>query len=94
MDLSTRKPLFRLTPRLVLAVVGFICAFAAFATTARGATVTLGPDLTTAVGVNTFSCNVPGGCTYSQESPSYVSPIDGTIVRWRVLRGHGPLTLR
>jgi hypothetical protein len=64
------------------------------ASTADAATVTVGPDLAGAVGVNTFSCNVVGGCTYSQESPSYVSPVSGTIVRWRVLRGHGPLTLR
>lgn len=95
MNASARAPLSRRTPRLVLALAGLLCAFAfSDLGAARGATVTLGPDLTTAVAVNTFSCNIPGGCTYSQESASFVSPIDGTIVRWRVLRGHGPLTLR
>src|SRR5690242_16981042 len=95
MDIPARAPLSRRIPRLALALAALLCALmAADVGAARGATVTLGPDLTTAVGVNTFSCNITGGCTYSQQSPSFVSPIDGTIVRWRVLRGHGPLTLR
>jgi hypothetical protein len=80
---------------LRFASLAAVCALSATCVTpASASTVTVGPDLSAAVGVNTFSCNVVGGCTYSQESPSYVSPVSGAIVRWRVLRGHGPLTLR
>jgi hypothetical protein len=61
---------------------------------ADAATVTIGPDLTAPLETSTFSCPIVGGCLYSQHSPSYTSPVTGAIVRWRVLRGYGPMALR
>jgi hypothetical protein len=62
---------------------------------ADAATVTVGPDLTGApLGITTFSCPIAEGCLYSQHSPNYSSPVTGAIVRWRVLRGYGPMALR
>ena len=41
-----------------------------------------------------FTCGVAGGCTFSQGAPSYVSPVSGAIVRWRVIASTGSFTLR
>ena len=58
-----------------------------------GAAVTIGPSLSTPH-TTTFSCGVVGGCTYSQGTPAYTSPMNGVVVRWAVRGGSGPLTLR
>jgi hypothetical protein len=67
----------------------------AAAPAASATTVTLGPDLT---GISTsgthFTCGVTGGCTFSQGAQSYVSPVSGEIVRWRVAAGTGTFALR
>ena len=61
---------------------------------ASAKTVTVGADLQTAVYANAFGCNVEGDCTDAQTSSAFVSPISGTIVRWRVRDSSGALTLR
>jgi hypothetical protein len=58
------------------------------------AATTIGPDLLSAAPTNTFSCDVVGGCTYSQGAPTYTSPISGTVVGWIVRGASGPLALR
>jgi hypothetical protein len=60
---------------------------------ANAATVTLGADLSVAP-TTTFGCGTPTGCTYSQATPAYVSPVSGLIVRWRLRGSTGPFTLR
>jgi hypothetical protein len=58
-----------------------------------GAAVTIGPSLSTAE-TAAFGCGVEGGCSYSQGTPAYTSPISGVVVSWAVRGGSGPLTLR
>ncbi len=64
------------------------------ASAATASTVTVGPDLTGLSSGGAFTCEVPGGCSFSQGAPSYTSPVSGVIVRWRVISSGGPLTLR
>lgn len=86
--------MLRSSRRSLLATVVAVAAFAALALPAgAGAAVTIGPDLTAAPS-NTFSCNVPGGCTYAQKTPAYTSTFNGTVVGWIVRGGSGPLTFR
>jgi hypothetical protein len=66
----------------------------AVAVPASAETITIGANLQTAVYANAFGCAVVGGCTDAQSSPGFVSPISGTIVRWRVRDSSGALTLR
>ena len=61
---------------------------------AEAAPVTVGPDLTGLSTGTHFTCGISGGCTFSQAAPSYVAPVSGVIIRWRVIDTTGPLTLR
>ncbi len=73
------------------------CLLSLWATApAPAATVRLGPDLN---GLDTefvsrYTCLIAGGCTFSQATPGYASPVSGAIVRWRVAGSTGQLTLR
>ena len=78
--------------RVVIATISAVLLLGFGASSASAAT-TFGADLTT-LQVNTFSCDIAGGCTYSQGSPSYTSPASGVVVRWRTRGSSGPLTLR
>lgn len=70
------------------------CLLLGFATAAAASPVTLGPDLNGATSGTSFTCGVVGGCTFSQGGPSYISPVSGVIVRWRLIGSTGPFTLR
>lgn len=62
---------------------------------AAAATVTLGPSSLAGLSSGLdFTCGVAGGCTFSQGGPSYVSPISGAVVRWRIVDSTGQFTLR
>src|SRR4051794_21489521 len=71
-----------------------IALLAALAATSGAATVTIGPKLAGATVSSSIVCEISGGCTVAQKTPSYISPVAGTIVRWRVKGAAGPLTLR
>ena len=82
-----------LSLRPFIAAVLAASAVAFLASPAPVVATTIGPDLSTPP-TNVFSCNIVGGCTYSQGTPSYVSPISGTVVGWIVRGSSGPLTFR
>ncbi len=79
--------------RLLLALTAIFVALGVPAM-ASAETVTVGANLQTAVYANAFGCAVEGGCTDAQTEAAFVSPISGTIVRWRVRDSSGALTLR
>jgi IPT/TIG domain len=62
---------------------------------AAAKTITVGPEK---LGMTTpgkgLECATVGGCTVTAKTPSYTSPVDGAIVKWRVKGSEGSLTLR
>jgi hypothetical protein len=80
--------------RSFLGLAAVLLAPLAVAAPVAAETITLGANLQTAVYANAFGCTVEGGCTDAQTSAGFVSPISGTIVRWRVRDSSGALTLR
>lgn len=61
---------------------------------ASAAITTVGADLSGPPTGSPFGCGAPGGCTYAQNTPAFVSPVSGTILRWRVYSLGGSFTLR
>jgi hypothetical protein len=80
--------------RSLVAAVLAVAALGVLALQEPASATTIGPDLSAETPKNVFSCNIPGGCTYSQETPTYTSPISGTVVGWMVSGSKGPLSLR
>ncbi len=91
-DGGTRTPSPGGAARCVV-LLGVAAVLLCFPVLAAAETVTVGADLG-GVETTTFGCGASGGCTYAEASPGFTSPISGVIVRWRVLDGYGPLTLR
>jgi hypothetical protein len=76
--------------RATLVAVGSAAALLLFAVAAQAETITLGPALT-GPGSNGYTCSpaIGGGCgemllSTSLPSVQIASPVDGTVVRWRI----------
>ena len=67
---------------------------AAFGGVAGAAITTVGPKLSSFTVKGPIECEDVAGCTVSPKTPSYTSPVNGTIVGWRVKGAAGALTLR
>ncbi len=76
----------------VCAALACLCALAA--ATAGAAIVTVGPKLSEKTIGGHYECTASGGCTLSEDTPSFTSPVTGAIVKWRVKGAHGPVGLR
>jgi hypothetical protein len=72
----------RSRPRVL--VLGVLLALIALVLAAPAAAhiVQIGPNLKNSTVDNFDECQ--GGCLFAQDSPSYVSPVDGKIVEWQV----------
>jgi hypothetical protein len=72
-----------------------VCALALLAAPAGAAVVSVGPELKSLdAGGHNVECTSGSGCLVSQKSPSYISPLTGMVVGWRVKASSGTLTLR
>jgi hypothetical protein len=77
---------FGIPAGLVALVALIACAAAPAAVVTIGANVNAAPT-------STYNCGAIGGCTYSQNTPTFVSPVSGVILRWRYV-GKGTYALR
>ncbi len=85
------------SPSLVRAttVLFLLAGFVALAATPAGAAIVrVGPKLEDETIAGHYECTAKEGCTLSQSTPSITSPVDGTIVGWRVKGANGVVTLR
>lgn len=71
------------------------CAVALLAARAGAAVVSVGPELKNLnAGGHNVECASGSSCLVSQKSPSYISPLTGMVVGWRVKASSGTLTLQ
>jgi hypothetical protein len=83
-----------------LALLTTTVVLAGAATPAAAHLITVGPTLNRITVEHHAICAHPGGaattsaCMYAQDSPSLTSPVNGTIVAWRVKGAVGQVALR
>jgi hypothetical protein len=80
--------------------VAALCALVLLAAPAGAAVITVGPPLDGGAPNHVAECGHPGKktdyswCMYSQDVPSFATPVPGKIVAWSVQGATGSITLR